>query len=153
MELDETAKQAVRELGEAINSAVEKSSRVAEAIETLRELGYEPELALKLEIGLRELNDDAAEEFSDRIDFPEDIELDLTEHEGCINRGSSEDHLILQEPHLILFQCLGGIARDPQFFLNVGIFRQVVDLFGGHSAIHVRPQRSMLVKRVLKRPF
>lgn len=73
MELDNTAKQAVRELGEAINSAVEKSPRVAEAIENMRELGYEPNLTLKLEIGLQEF-DGAAEN-----NVLEDIELDLTE--------------------------------------------------------------------------
>ena len=74
MELNDEAKNAVRELGEAINSAVEKSSRVAEAIETLRELGYEPNLMLKLEIGLQEIGD-ASE------DFPEGIELDLTDED------------------------------------------------------------------------
>ena len=74
MELDGTAKQALLELGEAINSAVEKSSRVAKAIETLRDLGYEPNLTLKLEIGLQEIGD-AAE------DSPEDIELDLTDED------------------------------------------------------------------------
>jgi len=55
MELDENAKQAVRELGDAINSAIEKSERVMNAIEYLREIGYEPNLSLKLEIGLLEI--------------------------------------------------------------------------------------------------
>ncbi len=80
MELDKTAKQAVRELGDAINSAVEKSSRVAEAIETLREIGYEPNLMLKLEIGL-EPNSDAADDTAENADFPEDIELELTDED------------------------------------------------------------------------
>lgn len=76
MELDKTAKQAVRELGDAINAAVEKSTRVADAIENLRELGYEPNLTLKLEIGLQEIGaPDAADDFS------EDIELDLTDED------------------------------------------------------------------------
>ena len=74
MNLNDTAKKAVRELGEAINAAVEKSSRVAEAIENLRQLGYEPNLMLKLEIGLQEITDDAE-------DFPEDFELDLTDED------------------------------------------------------------------------
>ena len=74
MNLNDTAKKAVRELGEAINAAVEKSSRVAEAIETLREVGYEPNLMLKLEIGLQEISDDEE-------DFPEEIELDLTDED------------------------------------------------------------------------
>lgn len=81
MELDEAAKQAVNELGEAINSAVEKSLRVAEAIESLRELGFEPNLTLKLEIGLQKI-DEAAEDFSGSDDDdPENINLDLTEED------------------------------------------------------------------------
>jgi len=74
MELNEAAKKAVRELGDAINAAVEKSARVSEAIESLRGLGYEPNLTLKLEIGLQ-----AIENGFD--DFPEDIELDLTDED------------------------------------------------------------------------
>lgn len=74
MELDENAQKAVRELGEAINAAVERSTRVAEAIEGLRELGYEPNLTLKLEIGLQQIA-------ADSEDFPKDIELDLTDED------------------------------------------------------------------------
>ena len=74
MELNENAKKAVRELGDAINQAVEKSLRVSEAIDNLRELGYEPNLTLKLEIGLQAIEG----EFDD---FPEDIELDLTDED------------------------------------------------------------------------
>ena len=74
MKLDETAKRAVRELGDAINAAVEKSARVADAIETLREIGYEPNLTLKLEIGLMEITNNSD-------DFPEEIELDLTDED------------------------------------------------------------------------
>ena len=80
MELDDEAKKAVRELGDAINSAVEKSSRVAEAIEALREIGYEPNLMLKLEIGLQPTGDEP-EDFSEDPDFPDDIELDLTDED------------------------------------------------------------------------
>ena len=76
MELDQTAKKSVRELGDAINAAVEKSTRVAEAIETLRELGYEPQLTLKLEIGLQEITGGSSFE-----DFPEEVELDLTDED------------------------------------------------------------------------
>ena len=74
MELDEYEKNAVRELSESINLAIEKSSRVANAIRYLRELGYEPNLTLKLEIGLQEIIEDAEEE-------PQDIELELTEED------------------------------------------------------------------------
>lgn len=54
MEINDEAKQIVHELGTAINSAVEQSPQVAEAIERLREAGYEMELTLRLEIALRE---------------------------------------------------------------------------------------------------
>lgn len=53
MEIDDKAKEIVHEIGTAINSAVEDSSRVADAIERLRDAGYEMELTLRLEIGLR----------------------------------------------------------------------------------------------------
>ena len=74
MKLDKNAKQAVRELGDAINQAVEKSSRVADAIESLRRLGYEPNLTLKLEIGLQPTEEDFD-------NFSEEIELDLTDED------------------------------------------------------------------------
>ncbi|MBA2494665.1 MAG: hypothetical protein H0V31_08220 [Acidobacteria bacterium] len=74
MELNQDAKKAIRNLGDAINAAVEKSLRVSQAIETLREIGYEPNLTLKLEIGLQEIGG----EFED---FPEEIELELTDED------------------------------------------------------------------------
>ncbi|CAN5656575.1 hypothetical protein BH20ACI4_BH20ACI4_03460 [soil metagenome] len=77
MQLDDEAKKAVRELGDAINRAVEKNVRVADAIENLREIGYEPHLNLKLEIGLQEitLTDEQPE------DFTENSELDITDED------------------------------------------------------------------------
>jgi hypothetical protein len=54
LEINDEAKEIVQELGAAINAAVERSPEVAEAIERLREAGYELELTLRLEIGLRE---------------------------------------------------------------------------------------------------
>lgn len=53
MEIDDDAKEIVREIGTAINESVENSAQVAEAIERLRDAGYEMELTLRLEIGLR----------------------------------------------------------------------------------------------------
>ena len=53
MEIDDDAKEIVREIGTAINESVENSAKVAEAIERLRDAGYEMELTLRLEIGLR----------------------------------------------------------------------------------------------------
>jgi hypothetical protein len=53
LEIDDEAKEIVRDIGTAINESVENSPRVAEAIERLRDAGYEMELTLRLEIGLR----------------------------------------------------------------------------------------------------
>lgn len=58
MEINDEAKQIVEELGAAINSAVEKSSEVSDAIGRLRDVGYELELTLRLEIGLRQLGEE-----------------------------------------------------------------------------------------------
>ena len=74
MELDDNAKKAVRELGAAINAAIEKSNRVGEAIEHLREIGFEPQLTLKLEIGLLEIRDGFD-------DFSEEVDLNLTDED------------------------------------------------------------------------
>ena len=78
MNLDQNAKDAVQSLSDAINSAVEKSFAVRDAIETLRELGYESVLTLKLEIGLQEMRaaSDASEEFP-----AENLELSLTDED------------------------------------------------------------------------
>lgn len=76
MQLDETAKKAVRELGDAINRAVEKSERVVNAIEYLREIGYEPHLNLKLEICLQEISPIEKQE-----EFPENLEFKLTDED------------------------------------------------------------------------
>ena len=62
MEINDEAKQIVQELGTAINSAVEQSPQVAAAIERLREAGYEMELTLRLEIALREHEQDDEDE-------------------------------------------------------------------------------------------
>lgn len=69
MELDDKTKEAVNFLGEAINAAVERSHGVKLAVENLQDIGFEPILTLKLEIGLQEIgakaetNAPAADEF------------------------------------------------------------------------------------------
>ncbi|MDQ3321086.1 MAG: hypothetical protein M3525_01320 [Acidobacteriota bacterium] len=82
MELDKNAQEAVRQLGAAINRAIEKSTGVTQSIEDLRSLGYEPNLTLKLEIALQEIGDYSAE-FSEtgEDDVIEDIELELTDED------------------------------------------------------------------------
>ena len=51
--MDEHTKKLAEEVGTAINESVQQSASVAAAIERLREAGFEMELTLKLEIGLR----------------------------------------------------------------------------------------------------
>ena len=51
--MDEQTKKLAEEVGTAINDSVQQSASVAAAIERLREAGFEMELTLKLEIGLR----------------------------------------------------------------------------------------------------
>ena len=72
MEIDDEAKEIVRDIGTAINESVENSPKVAEAIERLREAGYEMELTLRLEIGLRP---------NSGTDEPGETMLDLTEED------------------------------------------------------------------------
>ena len=74
MEIDDDAKEIVREIGTAINESVENSTKVAEAIERLREAGYEMELTLRLEIGLRPHAEDEEIEGADTT-------LDLTDED------------------------------------------------------------------------
>jgi len=61
LEIDDDAKEIVKEIGTAINESVENSSKVADAIERLRDAGYEMELTLRLEIGLRPHSGDEAD--------------------------------------------------------------------------------------------
>jgi hypothetical protein len=72
LEIDDQAKEIVRDIGTAINESVENSTKVAEAIERLRDAGYEMELTLRLEIGLRPHTDESDES---------DAGLNLTEED------------------------------------------------------------------------
>lgn len=72
MEINDDAKEIVQELGAAINSAVERSPEVAEAIERLRDAGYELELTLRLEIGLRENEDAPPREASSELELTDE---------------------------------------------------------------------------------
>jgi hypothetical protein len=77
LEIDDNAKEIVREIGTAINESVENSTKVAEAIERLREAGYEMELTLRLEIGLRpHADDEDGDDQSTNLDLTdEDIQV------------------------------------------------------------------------------
>ena len=66
MELDDYVKELAEQVGTAINESVQDSPAVAAAIDRLREAGFDMELTLKLEIGLRpQSEDDAREQASD----------------------------------------------------------------------------------------
>jgi hypothetical protein len=73
LEINDDAKEIVQELGAAINSAVERSHEVADAIARLREAGYELELTLRLEIGLREHEQSESD--------PDEARLELTDED------------------------------------------------------------------------
>ena len=79
MEINDEAKEIVQELGAAINSAVENSPEVAAAIERLRGAGYEMELTLRLEIGLRE--HEGFDEEEDAEDAEDAARLELTDED------------------------------------------------------------------------
>lgn len=81
MELDKEAQEAVRQLGAAINKAIEQSTGVTGAIEDLRELGYEPNLTLKLEIALQEIANHSPDFPANADKEAEDIELELTDED------------------------------------------------------------------------
>jgi hypothetical protein len=74
MEMDEETKRLAEEVGTAINQSVQQSASVAAAIERLREAGFEMELTLKLEIGLRPhpMEDQSTSETDGNIDFSEE---------------------------------------------------------------------------------
>jgi hypothetical protein len=80
LELDDYVKELAEQVGTAINESVQDSPSVAAAIERLREAGFDMELTLKLEIGLRPQRDDAA-------DQPSDGSLELTEEDLRILRS------------------------------------------------------------------
>lgn len=73
LDINDEAKEIVQEIGSAINQAVERSPEVAEAIERLRAAGYEMELTLRLEIGLRAVDElDEAAEQATALDLTDD---------------------------------------------------------------------------------
>lgn len=72
MEIDDEAREIVQELGSAINSAVGNSAEVAEALERLREAGYESELTLRLEIGLRRTDEGEETETRARLELTDE---------------------------------------------------------------------------------
>jgi hypothetical protein len=76
MELDDNAKNAARELGDAINAAVAESNTVGSAIDHLRDMGYEAYYTLNLKIALERINDIDPDE-----EPAEDIELELTDED------------------------------------------------------------------------
>ena len=82
LDINDDAKEIVQELGNAINLAVERSSEVADTIQRLRDAGYEIELMLKLEIGLRErAEEDGDEGGTEGATGDDDAALELTDED------------------------------------------------------------------------
>jgi hypothetical protein len=77
LDIDDNAKEIVRDLGTAINESVENSAKVADAIDRLRDAGFEMELTLRLEIGLRA----RSASFAEPIDLAEEEALELTDED------------------------------------------------------------------------
>ena len=75
MELNGEGKKAIRKLCKAINEAVENDASVEKAIQNLRGIGYEPQLNIKLEIGLKE------NELTDFDETGEEPDFDLTDED------------------------------------------------------------------------
>lgn len=72
MDRDAKLTKALENLSRTINAAIENSADVREAVEALRELGFEPNLSMRLEIGL-----EALAERSEETEF----DLDLTDED------------------------------------------------------------------------
>lgn len=81
MELDDYVKELAEQVGTAINESVQESQTVAAAIDRLREAGFDMELTLKLEIGLRPQGEEG------NTDQPNSGSLDLTEEDLRILRS------------------------------------------------------------------
>jgi hypothetical protein len=81
--MDEETKKLAEEVGTAINESVQQSASVAAAIERLREAGFEMELTLRLEIGLRPHREDR----EDRAEGAEATDFELTEEDLRVLRS------------------------------------------------------------------
>ena len=81
MELDDYVKELAEQVGTAINESVQDSASVAAAIDRLREAGFDMELTLKLEIGLR------PQSGVDDREQAQDGSLELTEEDLRILRS------------------------------------------------------------------
>jgi hypothetical protein len=81
LDINDDAKEIVQGLGNAINLAVERSAEVADQIERLRAAGYEIELVLKLEIGLRERDEEDDDEGGPETAAEDAAALELTDED------------------------------------------------------------------------
>jgi hypothetical protein len=83
VEMDEETKKLAEEVGTAINESVQQSASVAAAIERLREAGFEMELTLRLEIGLRPHREDR----EDLAESTSETAFELTEEDLQVLRS------------------------------------------------------------------
>lgn len=73
MDRDEKVSKALENLSRVINRTIEDSPTVREAVEELRQLGFEPNLSMRLEVALEAISEDPDEVQA------EDPELELTD--------------------------------------------------------------------------
>src|SRR5260370_38226767 len=103
--MDDHTKKLAEEVGTAINDSVQQSASVAAAIERLREAGFEMELTLKLERGLRP---QGAEDVSGTVSPGS---LDLTE----------EDWRVLRSMKIRIEPEDEDVGRTPRFELWINV--------------------------------
>ena len=73
MDRNEKVSKALEELSRVINRTIEDSPTVREVVEELRQLGFEPNLSMRLEVALEEIPEE-----SNEISI-EEPELELTD--------------------------------------------------------------------------
>ena len=76
MEIDDRLKGLIRELGDAINGALSQSVDINDAIQNVRNAGYDVELALEATIGFRKKPERVPPSSSSKT--PEDGKLRIT---------------------------------------------------------------------------
>ena len=77
MDIDDKLKGLIKELGDAINGALSQSVAINDAIQNVRNAGYDVELALEATIGFKKKPDEVSSESAARA-APVDGKLKIT---------------------------------------------------------------------------
>jgi hypothetical protein len=70
MELDEGLKQLMKQLGAAINDALSESEEISEAIQNVRNAGYDVFLVLEATVGFNKRSETGPDEVKLKMNFP-----------------------------------------------------------------------------------